>query len=160
MKFFYLLSALFLFGCTAQNKSFQTLEYEATACFGFCPIFEMTINPDRTAVIKAERFTFSNPQSKDYDPNAAPEGTFKTTLSEESFKAVQLALAKLDLNSIDEHYGNRQVTDLPTAKVKIELSPRQTAKWDDYGKNGTPELRDFYKTLEELRFSEDWVKID
>lgn len=151
---------LLLASCTTQNKSFQTLQYEATACFGFCPIFEITINPDRSAVIKAERFTFSNPQTKDYDPNAGPEGTFKTTLTEASFKAVQQSLAKLNVNSLEDHYGNRQVTDLPTAKVKIWLSAEKAVQWDDYGKRGTPELRAFYETIEGLRLSENWVKVD
>jgi len=161
MKTFLLLSSLLLLAsCTSQSPKFESLEYKAGACFGFCPIFKLTIHPDRTALIEAERFTFTNPQSKDYDPKAAPEGTFKTKIKEASFNELLKTLNAANLSTLKSYYGNKNVTDLPTAKLKLVTSPTQSVEIEDYGKRGTPELRALYEALEGLRTSETWVKVD
>ena len=83
----YLLSifaSLVLLSCMSQKNSskYSQIEYEAGACFGSCPIYKMTINPDRTAVLEAEHFNFSKEFSKgEFDKPR--EGTFKTTIKED-----------------------------------------------------------------------------
>ena len=55
-----LFAAVILFSCgTQKNQSkYSVIEYEAGACFGFCPIYKMTIQSDRTAILEAEHFKF------------------------------------------------------------------------------------------------------
>ena len=73
---------VFVVSCATPTPSnYSKIEYNAEACFGFCPIFKITVNPDRTAVIDAERFTFTEGRSKD-DFSGPREGIFKTKIKE------------------------------------------------------------------------------
>ena len=81
-----LIVLILLFSCTPQNTNskYSKIEYEAGPCFGFCPIFKLTINPDKTATLEAERFNFSKDPSKD-DSSKPREGTFKATIKEADY---------------------------------------------------------------------------
>lgn len=160
MKFFIsLLIFSFLASCTTLPKNdYSTIEYEAGACFGFCPMFKLTVKPDRTAVIEAERFTFTEGHSKD-DINGAKEGTFTATLSEQNYTALVSKLDKLNLSTMKTKYGDRNVTDLPTAKLTVTYADGSTKYIEDYGKNGTPQLAELWTFIEDLRKSEQWSKV-
>jgi hypothetical protein len=72
---------IFLLSCTSQKNinQYSKIEYQASPCFGFCPVFKMTINPDRTAVFEAEHFNFTDKPSKD-EFSKPREGTLKERL--------------------------------------------------------------------------------
>ncbi len=148
-----LFALIFLSSCTVQNSNYQTIEYEAGACFGFCPMFTMTINEDRTAVFKAERFNFSRSTE-----SQEPEGTFTGTLKQEDYNKLISLLNEINVNSLNEKYGNRNVTDLPTADLRIAMKDGSKKEIEDYGKSGTEKLEELYKFFEDLRFSQDWTK--
>ena len=111
MKYvFSLLAFVLLISCTTQKNSsqFSKIEYEAGPCFGFCPIYKMTINPDRTAVLEAERFNFSKGNSKD-DFSKPREGTFTATIKKEDFDKLVVLLNDLDAKSLKDFYGNKKM---------------------------------------------------
>lgn len=152
--------SIFLISCTTQNSSkYIQIQYEAGACFGFCPIFKMTINPDRTAVIEAEHFTFSNERSKDVF-SQPKEGTFTTTIKQSDFDKMITLLEDADLKSLKNEYKNRNVSDLPTAYLRIKFADGTSKNIEDYGKNGTPKLKLIYNFMEELRLNQTWEKIN
>ncbi|KIA88353.1 hypothetical protein OA86_11570 [Kaistella jeonii] len=161
MKYlFTIIFSAFLFSCTTQNSNqYSKIQYEAGACFGFCPIFKMTINPNRTAVIEAEHFTFSEGNSK-ADFSKAKEGTFKTTIKEEDFSKIIFLLENADLKSLKDQYKNRNVSDLPTSYLRINFADGTSKNIEDYGKNGTPKLAEIYKFMENLRSNQTWVKVN
>lgn len=155
-----LFSILFLFSCTSQKMTakYSTIEYEAGACFGSCPIFKMTINPDRTAVLEAEHFNFSKEFSKgEFDKPR--EGTFKTTIKESDYKKLTLLLDGLDLKSLNEKYGTRNVTDLPTSYLRVKLEDGSSKNIEDYGKRGSEKLSIVYKFFEDLKHNQQWEKV-
>ena len=161
MKFslFFLLSFL-LYSCFPQKTSiYSQIEYEAGACFGFCPIFKITIQPDKSAVIEAERFTFTKGTSK-ADFSKPKEGTFKTTITPENFRKLIQLLNAADLKSLKSEYKNKNVSDLPTAYLRIKYVDGTVKNIEDYGKNGTPKLDEIYQFMENLRFEEDWKKVE
>jgi len=148
-----------LFSCTVQNPSkYSKIQYEAGACFGFCPIFKMTVNPDRTAIIEAEHFTFSENRSKD-EFSEPVEGTFKTTLNKEDFNNLIILLDNADLKSLKSEYKNKNVTDLPTSYLRISFTDGTSKTIEDYGKNGTEKLQEIYTFIENLRFSNHWEQV-
>ncbi|WP_027377479.1 DUF6438 domain-containing protein [Kaistella palustris] len=154
-----LLIAALLVSCTTQNSSkYSKIQYEAGACFGFCPVFKLTVNPDRTAVIEAEHFTFSEGHSKD-EFSKPREGTFKTTLKTEDYNRLLSLLENVNLKSLPDLFKNKNVSDLPTAYLRINYTDGTSKNIEDYGKNGTPKLRELYNFLEGLRQSQTWEKV-
>src|SRR5690606_35946967 len=102
MKYLFTLFALALMmSCaTTTSPKYSQIEYEAGACFGFCPIFKITINPDRDAIIEAERFTFTEGRSKD-EFSAPREGTFKATIKEADYIKLLAMLDSLNPKALN-----------------------------------------------------------
>ena len=158
MKYLFALFAfsLMLNCSTTQNSvKYSNIVYEAGPCRGFCPTYKMTINEDRTAILEAEQFNFSqvrNPETS--------EGTFKGTIKQEDFNKLVAMLDSLNPKQLKAYYGNQNVSDLPTSFLKINFQDGTTKTIEDYGKNGTPELEKIYQFFEELKTSQSWTKIE
>lgn len=161
MKYYLtLFLSVFLLSCTTQNPTkYSKIQYEAGACFGFCPIFKMTINPDRTAVIEAEHFTFTKTHSKG-EFSEQKEGTFTSTIKQADYNKMINLLNSADLRSLKDHYKNRNVSDLPTSYLRINFTDGTSKNIEDYGKNGTPKLKEISEFMENLRLNQTWKKID
>lgn len=161
MKYLFSLLALaFIFSCNSQKMTskYSNIEYEAGPCFGSCPIYKMTINSDRTAVLEAEHFNFSKGGSK-AEFSKPREGTFKTTIKETDYKKLTALLDGLNVKSLNEKYGTRNVTDLPTSFLRIKFQDGSEKNIEDYGKKGTEKLVAVYKFFEELKHNQQWQKV-
>ncbi|WP_353151063.1 DUF6438 domain-containing protein [Chryseobacterium sp.] len=151
---------IFLFSCTSQKNraKYSKIEYEATPCFGFCPVFKMTINPDRTAVFEAEHFNFNNQPSKD-EFSKPREGTFKGTIKEEDYNKLISLLDELNVKSLNDQYGEHNITDLPTSYLRINFADGTAKNVEDYGKHGSKKLSEVYKFFEDLRKNQQWTQV-
>jgi len=161
MKFILSLCAfIFLFSCTTQkvDSKYTKIEYQAGACFGSCPIFTMTINPDRTAVLEAEHFNFSNNFSKG-EFSQPREGTFKATIKESDYNKLIMLLNGLDVKNLKDKYGTRNITDLSTSYLRINFTDGTSKNVEDYGKRGSEKLREVYLFIEDLRHNQEWTKV-
>lgn len=162
MKYLLGLCALiFLFSCNTSQKvtsKYSTIEYEATPCFGFCPVFKMTINPDRTAVFEAEHFNFNDKPSKD-EFSKPREGTFKGTIKEEDYNQLISLLDGLNVKGLNDKYGEHNITDLPTSYLRIKFADGTSKNVEDYGKRGSEKLSEVYKFFENLRKNQQWTKV-
>ena len=155
----FLLSMVFVVSCATPTPSnYSKIEYNAEACFGFCPIFKITVNPDRTAVIDAERFTFTEGRSKD-DFSGPREGIFKTTIKQADYNKLISLLDELNLKNLNGYYGNKNITDLPTANLRITFTDGSTKHIEDYGKGGTEKLDELYTFIEDLRKTQTWTRV-
>ncbi|EJL74303.1 DUF6438 domain-containing protein [Chryseobacterium populi] len=155
-----LIALIILFSCTSQNTSskYSKIEYEAGPCFGFCPIFKLTVNSDRTAILEAEHFNFSKDPSKD-DSSKPREGTFKTTIKEADYNKLVSLLDGLDVKSLKNNYGNHNITDLPTSYLRINFADGTSKNVEDYGKNGNEKLAEVYQFFEDLKHNQQWAKV-
>ena len=156
----YLLSLFaftFLLNCSSTKTvvNYDRIEYEAGACFGFCPIYKMTINSDRTAIFEAERFNFSQDRTSE-----EKEGTFKGTINEEEYKQLLSMLNDLQPKDLKDYYGNKNVSDLPTSYLTLKFQDGTNKKIEDYGKHGTPDLEKVYQFFEDLKTNQTWTKIE
>ncbi|KMQ64309.1 hypothetical protein ACM46_08420 [Chryseobacterium angstadtii] len=161
MKYILSLGAfIFLFSCTTStiNSKYTQIEYEAGACFGSCPIFKLTVNPDRTAVLEAEHFNFSKDFSKG-EFSKPREGTFKTVLKETDYNKLASLLNDLDIKNLKDHYGTRNITDLPTSYLRINFADGTSKNIEDYGKQGSEKLKETYLFIEGLRHNQKWTKV-
>lgn len=155
MKYvFYLIALLnIVMSCQSVPKEdFSTIEYKSGACFGTCPIYTLILTSDRQATIKAEHFTFSKEHGE-------IEGKFTSKISEENYQKLIELINKTKPSTWKEKYGNYQITDLPTAYLTLESN---SSKWQtqDYGKNGSPELKELWDFIDSLRTKEQWKKIN
>ena len=161
MKYLMILfTSLLMLSCAShQTKSqYSQIEYQAGACFGSCPIFKITINPDRTAIFEAEHFNFSKTFSKgEFDKPR--EGTFTGTIKEEDYKKLTQLLDGLEVKNLDEKYGNRNVTDMATSYLTVKFNDGTVKKIEDYGKKGSEKLVEVYRFFEDLRHNQDWKKV-
>lgn len=155
-----LFAAILLLSCSTQkNQSkYSVIEYEAGACFGFCPIYKMTINADRTAVLEAEHFNFSKGSSKDEFSNPR-EGTFTTTIKEADYNKLVALLDGLNVKNLQDKYGNQNVSDLPTSYLRIKFADGTSKNTEDYGKRGTEKLKETYQFFEDLKTNQQWTKV-
>lgn len=159
MKYFiYLFAMILLVSCATQKTEINKIEYQAGACFGFCPMFKLTITPNRTAIIDAERFTFEEGKEKS-DFGKAKEGIFKTTINEESYHKLIGMLNDLKIKSLNSKYGNHNITDLPTSYLTVNYQDGTSKKIEDYGKNGTEKLKELWNFIEDLRKTQSWTKV-
>ena len=124
-----LFASVFMLSCATQKSQhkYSTVEYKAGACFGSCPIFTITINPDRTAIFEAEHFNFSKTFSKgEFDKPR--EGTFTGIIKESDYQKLIQLLDGLKVKSLNEKYGNRNVTDMATCYLTVKFADGTTAK--------------------------------
>lgn len=151
---------VFLFSCSTPKNSTQysKIEYEATPCFGFCPVFKITVNPDRTAIFEAEHFNFSNKPSKD-EFSKPREGTFKGTIRQEDYSKLIGLLNNLNVKNLNDKYGERNITDLPTSYLRVNFTDGSSKNIEDYGKRGSEKLSEVYRFFEDLRKNQQWTKI-
>lgn len=151
---------IFLLSCTSQktNSNYSKIEYQTTPCFGFCPVFKMTINPDRTAVFEAEHFNFNDKPSKD-EFSKPREGTFKGTIKEEDYNKLIRLLDGLDVKNLNDQYGSKNISDLSTSYLRINFNDGSTKNVQDYGKRGSEKLSEVYHFFENLRKNQQWTKI-
>ncbi len=155
-----LFAAVLLLSCSTQKSQskYSTIEYEAGACFGFCPIYKMTIQADRTAVLEAEHFNFSKGTSKD-EFSKPREGTFTTTIKEADYNKLVALLDGLDVKNLQDKYGSRNVTDLPTSYLRIKFADGTSKNTEDYGKRGSEKLIKVYQFFEDLKTNQQWTKV-
>lgn len=90
-------------------------------------MFKLTITPNRTAIIDAERFTFEEGKGKS-DFGKAKEGIFKTTINEESYHKLIGMLNDLKIKSLNSKYGNHNITDLPTSYLTVNYQDGTSKK--------------------------------
>nr|WP_314497595.1 DUF6438 domain-containing protein [uncultured Chryseobacterium sp.] len=155
-----LFAVVILFSCQTQKSEskYSTIEYEAGACFGFCPIYKMSIQADRTAVLEAEHFNFSKGTSKD-EFSKEREGTFTATIKEADYQKLVSLLNDLDVKNLKDQYGSRNVSDLPTSYLRIKLADGTSKNTEDYGKRGSEKLMKVYQFFEELKQNQQWNKV-
>lgn len=155
-----LFAAVLLLSCSTQKvqSKYSTIEYEAGACFGFCPIYKMTINKDRTAVLEAEHFNFTKGTTKD-EFSKPREGTFTATIKGEDYNKLVVLLDDLEVKNLQNKYGTRNVTDLPTSYLRIKFADGTSKNTEDYGKKGSEKLMKVYQFFEDLKQNQQWTKV-
>lgn len=148
MKAFNLIPVLLLFASCATHKLKQTntiekVEFSATACFGTCPVFNMSIPEQGVATLDAIRFNKIN-------------GKFTTGISKRTLLKLFSMINKADVFSLKDVY-TQDVTDLPTYVLSIRYKDGKTKSISDYGPMKPGELNKVYKFLFKLKTTEHWT---
>lgn len=153
MKYSFCLAVIMiaLISCKSARQSTTTsnivsIEAKASPCFGTCPVYEMAIGNDRSALYNAIRF------------NKNQEGRYKATIKEDDFKQLIRLIEATNFTQLQDEY-KLPVTDLPGMDLQITYNKNQVKKIHDYGARGTEELKTLYQFLSGLRESQQWEKL-
>ncbi|WP_312764882.1 DUF6438 domain-containing protein [Epilithonimonas sp.] len=161
MKYlFSLFIILGLMSCTSsQTSKYSKIEYEVGPCFGFCPIYKITINSDRTAILEAEHFNFSEGEGKgDFDKPR--EGTFKSTINKEDFDKLIALTDDADIKSLSDNYIDKRIMDASKSNLRIYFSDG-TKKDIAMSAGEKPEkLTTLYTYISELKQNQKWEKVN
>ncbi len=146
--------------CTSsQTSKYSKIEYEVGPCFGFCPIYKITINSDRTAILEAEHFNFSEGEGKgDFDKPR--EGTFKSTINKEDFDKLIALTDDADIKSLSDNYIDKRIMDASKSNLRIYFSDG-TKKDIAMSAGEKPEkLTTLYTYISELKQNQKWEKVN
>lgn len=151
----YVLGSFIEYNKNPKKFTIEKIEYEAEPCYGKCPIFELTINNDRTAVLNAIEFNSLDPNLREYKISRELKGKFKTVITNEKYQEIIDLLNYLDFPTLEDNYSI-PVTDIPGSVLKITYNQGKTKIISDYGKKGTLGLIKLYDLIENLRTNQEW----
>jgi hypothetical protein len=120
---------------------FQGIRVSTTMCFGTCPVFEMTIDPDGKALYKAIEFNDE-------------KGKFKGIIPEGWLGAMLGVLRYLPLDRMRDEYAV-DWTDDQTITVEIRYNGK-VKKIEDYGELGTFGLKRLYSFFFSWKKRVEW----
>ncbi len=121
--------------------SFEKLTITTSQCFGTCPIFNMTINENRTATFTAIKY---NDES----------GEFKSIIPEKEFNELVSLLNYLPLENVKNDYAVNW-TDDQTVTTESKYNNKSKVI-SDYGRIGTFGLSALYSMLFKWRKGINW----
>lgn len=159
----YLLNLLIFIGLMSCNSSqvtkYSKIEYEVGPCFGFCPIYKITISADKSAILEAEHFNFSEGGSRE-DFEKPREGTFKSVISKADFDKLMALTDEADIKSLDDKYEDKRIADASRTSLRIYFSDG-TKKEITMSAGEKPEkLKMLYTFIDELKKNQKWEKAE
>jgi len=131
------------------NHKIEKIEFSTSGCFGTCPIFNLTINSDKTAKWYAERFNKIK--------NKEVSGNFNSKITEDNYNDIVNLLNYIHFETLQDDY-TVDWTDDQAAKVKITYDKGKVKSIRDYGLIGTYGLERLYHLLFALRENQKWTK--
>ncbi|PZU88437.1 MAG: hypothetical protein DI529_05840 [Chryseobacterium sp.] len=160
MKYiFSLFIILGLMSCsTSQTNKYSKIEYEVGPCFGFCPIYKIIINPDRTAILEAEHYNFS--EGERGQPDTPREGTFKSTISKEDFDKLIALTDAANVKSLNDNYEDKRIMDASKSYLRIYFSDGSKKEIKLSAGEKPEKLTALYKYISELKQNQKWEKVN
>lgn len=159
MKYlFSLFIILGLMSCTSsQTSKYSKIEYEVGPCFGFCPIYKIIINPDRTAILEAEHYNFTEGERGQQD--MPREGTFKSVISKEDYQKLITLTDAADVKMLKDSYIDKRIMDASKSDLRIFFTDG-TKKDIQISAGEKPEkLVALYSFINELKKNQKWEKV-
>lgn len=130
----------------------EKIDYQTNRCFGTCPQFSILIHKEKNATFDAQHHNRKEKKGKEI------KGKFETIIRDKDFIEIINSLIDTDFPNLNDNYSVDWKDD-HTCFLTICYDNGKLKRIVDYGLNGTPELKNFYKLMFELRFNQDWKKI-
>ena len=148
-----LVACLALTGLAACNTEKETpdldeviITLERTACYGFCPIYSLTIHGDGTVLYEGEDFVET-------------VGKAETVISREKVEQLISEFEKVDYNSLKDTYTERTITDAPSVITSITRNGKTKTIEHYHGDFNAPEkLTELEDKIDEIVNSDQWIK--
>lgn len=129
---------------TADALDDVTIILERTACFGTCPIYQLTITGDGTVMYDGRDFVLV-------------KGAQTSQISRAQVQELIAAFEQADFMSLTD-YMEQQVTDLPYAITSITRGGQSKTVHHYYGDSRAPQqLTDLESTIDQITNSKQWT---
>ena len=129
------------YNSSPKQIDFKEIKIMTSACFGTCPIFDLTINNSKQAIYNA----------KEYNKLT---GIYKSAIDDKVFADLLGLLTYINIDTLKNNYKIGW-TDNPSIDVEIKYNGL-TKKIHDYGLEGTFGLKRLYDALYKLKATQDW----
>lgn len=138
------------------KHNIEKIEYSTTGCYGTCPIFELTINKDKSSIFNAKHYNFGTDEEKRKQMSSMKdEGFFKTEIKEENNNEIINLLEYMNFETLKNEYSVNW-TDDQSSTLKITYDNGKVKVIEDYGLIGTYSLEKLYRLLFNLRKNQNW----
>ncbi|MBO9203191.1 MULTISPECIES: DUF6438 domain-containing protein [Niastella] len=122
----------------------EQINFTTTSCYGTCPVFQLTISPDKSAAFNGIRYN-------------TVTGKFKSTIDKSTYKQLIKTINSIKLTALKNDY-DVDWTDDQSVKLEIKYNNGQVKKIDDYGAIGTFGLENLYNQLFAIAKTQHWEK--
>lgn len=139
---FVLTGLLFLISCESNPYATSSIEMSMGACFGACPVYEITINGDGAVSYNGKQHT-------------SKIGAHHKQLSPEVTKTLFDAFATSNFYTFEDEYTSN-ISDLPTTFISFNHSGKSKKIKDYYG--APDELDALENRVTEIANSTGWTK--
>lgn len=129
------------YNASPKRIDFKQIKITTSPCFGTCPIFEMTINNSKQALLNAKEYNNLT-------------GNYKSNIDEKTFSDLEGLLTYINIDSLKNNYAISW-TDNPSIDTEIEYNG-SVKKIHDYGLEGSFGLKRLYYILYQLKATQDW----
>jgi hypothetical protein len=135
------------------DDQIEKIDFATTACFGRCPVFQITINRNQSAIFIARYYNFSNEESNFNEE----EGFFRGIINDADYKQLMTLVNYIDFKRLSNNYAVTW-TDDTEGVIRITYKDGQVKEISDYGMAGSHSLQTLYRALSDFRFSQKWEK--
>lgn len=161
MKYlFSLFIILGLISCTAsQTSKYSKIEYDVGPCFGFCPIYKIIINADKTAILEAEHFNFSKGEGRG-DLDKPREGSYRSIISKEDFDKLMTLADQANVKSLKGNYEDQRIMDASRTSLSIFFSDGSLKNIAMSAGEKPENLVKLVQYIIQLKEKQNWKKIN
>ena len=132
----------------------ERIEFSTGPCYGSCPIFSLSLTKNGKSEFIPEAFNFSDDS---YDEKG--EGKYVCNLDGKKWNGLIELINYIDFTNLKQDYYV-DWTDDQDCTLKVVYDNNKVKEVRDYGLIGTFGLKKLYQQLFELRFNQDWKKIN
>lgn len=146
-KLIYKFGAFIEYNNAPKDFQIQTIEYETTPCFGFCPDFTIIINSNGKAAYNAYAYNDIN-------------GKFETTMNENDYSEFTGLLNYLNFPYLPDKFPLK-AHDVQGCILTITYDNGKIKKIQDYSLHGSDLFGLFrlYQMFFDLRHNQSWVQL-
>lgn len=131
---------------TSGEQDEVVITLERTACFGFCPVYTLTLQGDGTVVYEGKDFV-------------RVKGRAEITITKEKVEQLVSEFKEVDYFSLNDKYNERTITDAPSVITSITIDGKTKTIEHYHGDFNAPEqLTELENRIDEIINSKQWIK--
>lgn len=114
-------------------------------CFGFCPVYKLSIRGDGTTTFEGEQ-------------HVAITGTQTGTISQADIASLVAEFERTEYFALNDDYMNYEMTDLPYTTTSITYNGKSKTVRHYHGDSTAPEkLTNLENTIDQIANSQQWI---
>ena len=129
----------------SNNLDKVTITLERTACYGFCPVYTLTIQGDGTVVYEGEDFVKTR-------------GRVEITIPAEKIDQLLEEFEGIDYFALNDNYKERTITDAPSVITSITVDGKTKTIEHYHGDLNAPEgLTRLEDKIDKIINTDQWI---